>query len=384
MSRPHFSGSYMDNPPSPAALPLLDADLATVAAAAAVQTSSFARPGGLYELGVVINVSAFSATTVVYTLQGSHDNSNWHSVDTVTVTATGAYSLGGQGVVVPRYGYFRVQALSAGGAGTSTADVVANGIYQGTGFRVASETITVDNANVNGATMPRVSGSLLGTVQVVPTRTDGTATLILQGSPDGTNWIALATETGVTTGPVVFTENGDANVAWGGLTQFRVRVVTSDFTGSFAVYWGQDENDAGRADSVVDPNGINPKAFMKVAITAAAEAGNARDITFTFTNFDGSPVTQVVNFMAVVSNTTLSGQIDLATNATWGAASVGALRAGSGSNRMIGSTNALGVFTISLADLATETVYVSVVPGGAPNTIACVIAEYPELSVAFA
>lgn len=370
-------------PPSFGALPLLDDDLTE----SNLTSDVFQRPGGLYELGVIVNVSAFSATTSSFILQGSADGTNYHQVATITVTATGTYSFGDQGLPVPRFRYFRVQATVSGGAATFTADVVVNGIYQGTGFSLFNETLTVAGAAVNGTTQSRPAGALLATVQAVVNRTAGTLSLLLQGSTDGTNWITLATEAGINlTTSVVFDEGGDDNVSLGGFTYFRVRGTTSDFTGSVVVYWAFDSNDANRVDSVVDTNGINTNtAFLKVAMTAAAEVADERRITFTFTNFDGSALGTAINFLAVVSDTSLAGEVDLASNAVWDVAAVtGILRAGGGSNRIVGTTDATGVFVIDLQDAANETVYVSVLSGQVANTIPVIIAQNPELSVAFA
>lgn len=99
------------------------------------------------------------------------------------------------------------------------------------------------------------------------------------------------------------------------------------------------------------PASINT-TLCRVAVSVVP-VGLLRNVTFTVTNFDGTPVITPKRLIVFLYQTSGAGDNDLAGTAIWnGVVPAGTLVSGSATNRAVGTTTAAGVLTLQAADPA--------------------------------
>lgn len=145
------------------------------------------------------------------------------------------------------------------------------------------------------------------------------------------------------------------------------------------------ENTDGMTAWVLVGNGVPPAlnvALCRVAVSVVA-VGPLKNVTFTVTNFDGSPVVGTKRLIVMLYQTSGAGDNDLAGTAIWnGVVPTGTLISGAGTNRAVGLTNAAGVLTLQSADpaLGVPPVFATAASSGVPTVAGApfVIAEAGE------
>jgi hypothetical protein len=385
----------------------------TALTGAAPTGSAVQRPAGVRSV-VAVGIFTLSAGTgeVSLILEGSNDGTNWFVVSQTALTEyfttngqTQVLNDAGDGLVdLEHLRYVRVRTVTVSGTPTYSLQVIVTGIARDCeGFvRQASfgPRLGATPTSQSSTSFTRPQGTLLTNVQVNASGVVlGTLTsfeAVLQGSPDGgTTWldIGVATITGNGSQLMPSLDN-ETFFSLGAyyMLRFLVRDVgvangVTAFTSIALVCtledcdWVIDDGAGGGGSSPFDPSNI----FVSVAFgSPGAEAANTIDISGQIFDADGAPLAESRKIELLVYDTSQAGDLDLALNATFSAVGTGTAIAGVATNRVVLTTNASGQFTVSVLDVAVESVYVTAVTPSGPQTTPQIIAQSAEATLTFA
>ena len=157
----------------------------------------------------------------------------------------------------------------------------------------------------------------------------------------------------------------DQDVSSGSTPVFAV----TNFTGSAA---GLDSDSATHIASAGLDHSYVKDNLVQVVITATggAAAATAGALTVQVNDLGGTAITRAVTLRLFIADTDLNGTADLAGTCQFGAASVGTLVTGSGTNSAIITTDATGTYTSVTSNAADETCYFSAATADGGTTLA--------------
>jgi hypothetical protein len=369
--------------------------------------TAFQRQPGVYECIVMgtITITAGSGT-VTLKLQGSNDNSNWHVIS--ELNAESYYSTtadvrvlnadGGSVVECGRWKYLRVIAADVSAGATWSIAYKFAGIGRNSSPYLDTEALTRTTTATNGTAVTRRAGARYATVQVVMASYAAGGLsgykYLLQGSPDGgTTWVEVASSSTITgNGATWLEQDGATLIDFGGFATYRMRVEdvgTASGGEAYTVtyYIATDDGDwlGGDPDAIGGAASLAFGSMVVAKVTnTAAEAGNARAVTWQLMDLSGNPIREARTVDIVVYDTSLAGATDLSTNGTISSVTTGTLVAGSGTNRVTVTSDANGVIVAAVADASAETIYAAVVDNEGPKSVNQVIVQSEQATLAFA
>jgi hypothetical protein len=384
---------YGFNPTTPVTATLTQASLSG---------TSFQRIAGLYEAMVYVSCSAFAGGgSVNVLLEGSNDNANWEVISGLSpleyiTAAAQVRTLGGGSDQVPlyRWAYLRVRAVVASGGPTFTLSYTFAGIAGDSEKFIWTGAVTL--ASGTGTAFLRPAGTKYYQVQLVATDVvlgGGTNTTQLQGSADGgTTWVNLASYSITGNGAVLMLSNDGGTLIDVG-PYARLRMVTAVAGGAptsitVTYYVTADSLDWIFLPLAPSSGGVTPSlsdALLTVDLdTPSAEVLDVITVGLQVLDGNGDPCRRAVLLQAIVYDTSNAGTTDLATNATITAIAGGAIVSGTGTNRVSFTTSALGAATLSITDVAVETVYFCVTQLEGPLSTYQIVWKSEQAALVFA
>lgn len=377
---------------------------------ASLTGTSVERPAGTrFAVGIGDYTLNASSGEVQLLIEGSCDGSNWF---TVARTASGVDNFTGTSLVVlnaassgqidlQRFQYIRARAVIASGTPDFDLQVIVTAFSDDSEKFLLTDSFTRSGAtptSQTGDSNIRPSGTVLTNVQVTASGVvlDGATAfdVTLQGSPDGgTTWIDLASASVSGNGSQLMSANGETLFSLSSYATFRFVVADDGVAGAAAAFtidcyltldsvdWTLTEDEAGGGGgSPFDPANV----FIAVEFgTPTAEVGNARNLSLQLLQADGSPLAAARRVELILYDTSLAGSLDLAATATFTAATVGTIVAGTGTNRLLVTTNSSGQATVTITDAAVETTYCTAVNPSGPQTTPQIIVEAAEVSLSY-
>lgn len=371
---------------------------------------SVERPSGT-RMAVCVGVFTLNAGPgeVQLIVEGSNDGSNWFTLgsttseDNFTATSTVVLNASSTGQVdLQRFANVRARAVIVSGAPDFDLQTIITGIGDDSERFLFEQEFTrsgLTPVSQSGDAKIRPSGTALCNAQVTATGVvlGGLASVAvaLQGSPDGgTTWITLGTVSVTGNGSQLISVNGDTFFSLGSYSRFRFAVADGGgapgagtaftITGRLScdsVDWTMTEESGSGGTGPFDPDNV----FIAVEFSdPTAEVANVRSLSFHLHQAGGSPLAAARRVELILYDTSLAGDLDLASNATFTGATTGVIVAGTGTNRLLITTNANGEATVQITDAAVETVYCTAVNPAGPQTTPQLIVSAPEVSLAFA
>lgn len=377
----------------------------------ALTGTSTIRAAGLRTVGVQGTLTLLVGVgTVKLIIEGSNDNANWFGIS--ESPASDLFDTGGQvkllnsngnGLVdLEHWHWIRVRASIESGAPTFSLTIVVAGIARDSeSFRFA-ETFSRAGAvptSQTGTEWARPAGTMLSNYQVtasgVVTGGAGSFEVELQGTFDGgITWNTLGTISVGGNGSQILQVDSERFFSFGAYANFRTRVVdgggpaggATAFTIDVAptldsADWTSDETEDTGGGGSMDPSEV----FIQAVFGApSAEVGNVITVLVQLLKADGSPLQESRKIGAIVYDAFDAGDLDLAANATFSAIAGGFAFAGIATNRLIFVTDVDGTATLSITDVAVETVYVTAVNPAANQAQAQLLVEAAQAVLVFA
>lgn len=364
------------------------------------------RPAGLQNAVVWGESSAVAGGEVSLIIEASNDGATWVLLSETSPTQlfSGPFQRqilneAASGLVdLEHWRWIRIRTAVASGAPTWTIRVLVSGIARDCekflrGSRsdeIFGPRLGLTPAVAFSDKFTRPAGTLFANCQVEATGVvlDGLTRFDaeLQGSPDGgTSYVTLGTVQITSNGVQTMTIDSDRFFTLGAYYDLRFSVRDVGGAGANTAYDRiQFYLTLDSCDWVVDDDGAGPgggglgDAFISVDFGApGAEVGDTRTLAGQIYDSSGSPLAAAKKIELIVYDSTQSGDLDLASNATFSAVNTGSAVDGVGTNRVVLTADASGAFEVDVNDVAVETVFVSAVNARGPVPLSS-----PQLLVA--
>ncbi len=370
-------------------------------------SATFNRQGGCFEAVAYADFTFPSpGPELSMYLEGSFDGVAW---TILASTAIGGITSAGQAILnsttnsvvaLGRYSTLRlrVQQDDGGAAwtGIASAGVTSIGRAESPDYRTFALSFANRSTALGSRLTRRLPGTRICNVEVaIPTPVgSGTVVVALWGSPDdgsvAVGPIATATITSPAGGSAFLQQNGSNDIDLGGFNNFQIITTPTGGTSAYAatVYYGADADwlipVAGETGGALPPSVDD--ILLRVIPTSDSPQAAPGPITVRVqvSKFDGTPFTNVTPIVLSLSDLTGSGQVDLAANAVFGAATIGNILAGSATNQVAVATNASGQIEIAVTDAVAETVHIYGDTSGVPSgVVPSLVAYKPQIALTF-
>jgi hypothetical protein len=376
----------------------------------ALTGTSVERPSGT-RMAVCVGIFTLNAGPgeVQLLVEGSNDGSNWFTLgsttseDNFTATSTVVLNAASTGQVdLQRFAHLRARAVVVDGAPDFDLQVILTGIGDDSEKFLFTEQFTragLTPVSADGDNNIRPSGTALCNAQITASGVvlDGLAsvTVSLEGSPDGgTTWLTLGSVSVSGNGSQLISVNGDTFFSLGSYSLLRFSAVdgggapgaatayTIDcYLSCDSVDWTMTDEGGSSGTGPYDPSNV----FIAVEFSSpTVEVANVRTLSLHLHQAGGPQLAAQRRIELILYDTSLAGDMDLASNATFTGVSVGTIIAGTGTNRLLITTNASGEATVEITDASVESVYCTAVNPAGPQTTPQLIVSAPEVELAFA